>query len=170
MMVTRHGSISKRISTRCGQKNNVMEVHHHATMAWLHESAANVSEVTDSSKARLARNLREVACAATADKEHIQQMSDTADNLLIIVNKQQNQIDKLIKQNGKLTLALSVNKPVTILRNRDSERKDRRGNRKKADTPKDDHRGNHEKTDTPKDDRGCGVCGHQHKTKMLGVG
>ena len=74
------------------------------------ESAANISEVTESSEARMATNLMEVARAATADKEHIQQMSNTADDLLTIVKKQQNQIDELIKQNGELTHALKANK------------------------------------------------------------
>ena len=109
--------------------------------------------------------MREVSHDNTTNKEHIQQLSDTADNLLIIVKKQQNQIDKLIKQNGELTLALSVNKPATIPRNRDRDCNDRRGNRKKADTPKDDRRGNREKADTPKDNGGCGVCGRQHETQ-----
>ena len=101
-------------------------------------------------------NLREVARAAIADKDHIQQMSDTVDDLLTIVKKQQNQIDELIKQNGKLTHALSANKPAAILKNCERERKDRRATHEKADTPKDDHRAIHEKGETPKDDGGCG--------------
>ena len=47
-----------------------------------------------------------MAVAATSDKEHIQQMSNTADELLAVVKKYQSQIDELIKQNGPLTGAL----------------------------------------------------------------
>ena len=71
------------------------------------ESAANVSdEVTETSEERLSVNLCKMVVAATSDKEHIQQMSNTADELLAVVKKYQSQIDELIKQNGPLTGAL----------------------------------------------------------------
>ena len=112
----------------------------------------------------------EVARAATADKEHIQQMSDTADDLLTIVKKQQNQIDELIKQNGELTQALSTNKPSSSPRNRDRdrererERKDRRAIREKAEIPKDNRNATKEKAEPTKDTGGCAVCGRRHET------
>ena len=71
------------------------------------DSAANISnELTKTSEGRLSINLCEMAVAATSDKEHIQQMSNTADELLAVVKKYQSQIDELIKQNGPLTGAL----------------------------------------------------------------
>ena len=42
----------------------------------------------------LANNLHKVAVAATADKEHIQQMTTQNDGILKVVRKQQAQIDK----------------------------------------------------------------------------
>ena len=68
-------------------------------------------------------------------------MSAIKDDLLIIGKKQQNQIDELIKHNGKLTSELGVNKPAIIPRNCDCERKDRRENLENVDTPKDDSHG-----------------------------
>ena len=67
------------------------------------ESAANITEqngVTNDT-------LQHIAQAATADKEHIQQMSNAHDDLLSVVKKQQSQIDELVKQNGQLTTLLS---------------------------------------------------------------
>ena len=121
-----------------------------------YERAANVSKVTDSSEARMANNLMEVARAATADKEHIQQMSDTADDLLTIVKKQQNQIDELIKQNGELTHALSANKPTAIPKNRERNRERERERKER--------RASREKAEPPKDSGGCAVCGRRHET------
>ena len=68
-----------------------------------HGFAANVEERETDAMDRLGTNLREVATAATADKEHIQQMSTQNDDLLNIVKKQQLQIDKLINQVTELT-------------------------------------------------------------------
>ena len=69
------------------------------------ESAASGEE--DRGEQRLSNNLRKVAVAATADKEHIQEMTTQNDDLLKVVRKQQAQIDKqqthieeLLKQNG----------------------------------------------------------------------
>ena len=56
------------------------------------ESAASAEE--DSGEHRLSSNLREVAVAAAANKEHIQQMTTQNDNLLKVVRKQQAHIDK----------------------------------------------------------------------------
>ena len=71
------------------------------------ESATSAEE--DRGEDRLEKNLREVAVAATADKEHIQQMTTQNDDPLKVVRKQQEnidkkqtQIDELLKQNGQL--------------------------------------------------------------------
>ena len=52
------------------------------------ESAASVEEDRGDQSGRLATNLREVVVAATADKEHIQQMTTQNDDLLKVVRKQ----------------------------------------------------------------------------------
>ena len=71
------------------------------------ESASSAEE--DRGEHRLEDNLREVAVAATADQEHIQQMTTQNNDLLKVVRKQQahidkhqTQIDELLKQNGQL--------------------------------------------------------------------
>ena len=56
------------------------------------ESAFSTEE--DRGNQLLAKNLHKVAVAATADKEHIQQMTTQNDDLLKVVRKQQAQIDK----------------------------------------------------------------------------
>ena len=56
------------------------------------ESAATSEE--DRGEQRLANNLREVVVSATADKDHIHQMTMQDDDLLKVVRKQQAQIDK----------------------------------------------------------------------------
>ena len=71
-----------------------------------YESAANIREATDANTEKLATNLRQVASAACADKEHIQLMSNQHEDMLTIVKKQQAQIDKLLNQNEKLISAL----------------------------------------------------------------
>ena len=78
------------------------------------ESAASAEE--DRGEQRLANNLREVAAAATADKEHIQQMTTQDDDLLKVVrkqqahiNKHQTQIDELLNQNGQLINKIGTN-------------------------------------------------------------
>jgi len=72
----------------------------------------------------IATNLQHVAIAATADEEHLQQMSNAADDLLEVIKEQQKQmkeaqaqskeqlaqIKKLIEQNGQLTAALATAK------------------------------------------------------------
>ena len=54
--------------------------------------AASAEEEID--EQHLANNLREVAVAATTDKEHIQQMTTQIDDILKVVRKNQAQIDK----------------------------------------------------------------------------
>ena len=78
------------------------------------ESATSAEE--DRGEQRLANNLREVAVAATANKEHIQQMTTQNDDLLNVVRKQRAQTDKqqthiyeLLKQNGQLLNKLGTN-------------------------------------------------------------
>ena len=87
------------------------------------ESAANVNDAAPDATANedIVVNLQHVAIAATADKEHLQQMSNAADDLLSVIKEQQTQmkeaqaqskeqlaqIKKLIEQNGQLTAALT---------------------------------------------------------------
>ena len=52
-----------------------------------HGFAGNVEEEKDDDMDRLGTNLREVATAATADKEHIQQMSTQNDELIEVIKK-----------------------------------------------------------------------------------
>ena len=49
----------------------------------------------------------DIVIVATVDKEHIQQMSNTTDDLLAVVKEQQAQIKELIPKNGILITALS---------------------------------------------------------------
>ena len=58
------------------------------------ESASRAEENRGEQTGRLANNLREVAVVATADKEHIHQMTYQDDVLLKVVRKQQSQIYK----------------------------------------------------------------------------
>ena len=78
------------------------------------DSAASAEE--DRGEQRLARNLREVAVAATADKEHIHLMTMQNEDMLNVVrkqkahiDKQQTQIDELLKQNGQLINKIGIN-------------------------------------------------------------
>ena len=48
-----------------------------------------------------------MALSVTADKEHIQQMSTSSEEMLAIIKKQSEQIDKLVDNNAKLTEAIS---------------------------------------------------------------
>ena len=89
------------------------------------ESAANVNDTPKATENEdIVTNLQHVAIAATADKEHLQQMSNAADDLLEVIKEQQKQmkeaqaqskeqlaqIKKLIEQNGQLTAALATAK------------------------------------------------------------
>jgi hypothetical protein len=73
------------------------------------EGAANVEEKPpdDMQREELNQHLRDIAEAATADKEHIQQMSSTTDELLFIIKKQQSQIDKLVESNSTLSASIA---------------------------------------------------------------
>ena len=78
------------------------------------ESAASAEE--DRGDQRLAKNLREVAVAATDDKEHIQQMTTQNGDLSKVIRKNQAQIDKentnideLLKHNGQLINKIGTN-------------------------------------------------------------
>ena len=73
------------------------------------DSSSRAEEERSEQAGRLETNLRVVAVAATADKDHIQQMTTENDNLLKVVRKQQAQIDKqqtkiddLLNHNGQL--------------------------------------------------------------------
>ena len=71
-------------------RNNAIPRQHYPKAGF--ESATSAEE--DRGKKLLANNLREVAVAATANKEHIQQITTQNDDLLKVVRKQQAQIDK----------------------------------------------------------------------------
>ena len=118
------------------------------------ESAANIKEQKqeaaatpkDSFTDELCDGLREVAIAATADKEHIQQMTSTNEDLLQIVKTQQGQITQLIKQNGELTAALAK---------KGGEQKKERGTFEG---------GANEADPAKKKGYGCAICGKHRKT------
>ena len=95
------------------------------------ESANNMSEAE--APTQLVSALKEVATAATADKEHIQQMSTANDDLLAIIKRQQQQLDALIEQNGHLTEALSKLKPNTRNNNNNNRRTNNKRNRDDKD-------------------------------------
>ena len=118
------------------------------------ESAANVKEErvepeaapTDPFTEELCDGLREVAIAATADKEHIQQMTSTNEDLLKIVKTQQTQITQLIKQNGELT---------EVLAKKGGEQKEKKVTFEKAAT---------EAEPVKTRGYGCGICGKHKNT------
>ncbi len=128
------------------------------------ESAANVEEkekkVEDTATKlsdELCDNLREVAIAATADKEHLQQMTSTNEDLLKVVKEQQQQISALIKQNGELTTALSKKGGNEGNNNRGNDNNNSRrisGN---------NNRGNDGNEGREKKSYGCAICG-KHRT------
>ena len=117
------------------------------------ESAANIKEAEEKSNTtkmtnELCDNLREVAIAATADKEHIQQMTSTNEDLLKIVKEQQKQISQLIKQNGELTLAL------TKKESNSSNKKEETNNNQREERSSGENKKNY----------GCTICGKHRKT------
>ena len=82
-------------------------------------------------------------------------MSDSQDDLLGIVKKQQIQIDELIRQHGELT------KSIEKMSNNRPPRNDRRNN-KRSDNAKDEKKDAAATGDRPK----CGICGmRSHPTK-----
>ena len=129
------------------------------------ESAANVRDAAPDTNPTedISANLRHVAIAATADKEHLQQMSNAADDLLSVIKEQQMQlkeaqaqskeqlaqIKKLIEQNGQLATALAKAKGGPS----------RRTPQPKATIPKAGD-GNEELREMP--DRICIICGKGH--------
>ena len=129
------------------------------------ESTANVSEQEVEEKETLEHNLRAVAVAATADKEHIQQMSDAHDEMLTLIKKGQAQTDDLIKQNAALIKQNADLVSALGRRGRGNSQppgKERRWERMtNDDTPK--------KRDAPADttikSETCGVCGGPHQIK-----
>ena len=66
------------------------------------ESAANVFEKPPIADEQFTQQLGDICLAATADKEHIQQMTNCTDDLVTVIKKQQLQITELIRQNGIL--------------------------------------------------------------------
>ena len=96
---------NKRYGSRSPRKNGFAE------------SSANVSdEIPETSEDCLSINICKMAVASTADKEHTQQMSNTADELLAVVKNQKSQIYELIKQNGQLTGVEKLDKGTNINR------------------------------------------------------
>ena len=121
--------------------------------------------------------MKEVALAATADKEHIQQMSNTNDDMLTLVKRQQatierqsKQIDDLIAQNGNLTEALSNLKPdqpripPRTKPPRTNPRGGRGGGPNKRPRIERDPKGDADKSES-KEKPECAICGKPHKTK-----
>ena len=69
------------------------------------ESAANIQELKEKKEKEdeyLVQQLGEIAMAATADKEHIQQMTDATGDMLTVIKEQSAQIKELTRQNGIL--------------------------------------------------------------------
>ena len=133
------------------------------------ESAANVDEKNKDEtiiniNADIVNNIREVAIAATADKEHIQQMTTTNEDLLKIVKEQQNQISQLIKQNRELTTALGTkrnnNNNNNGNSNSNSNSNNRNNNRNRNNT-----RNNERNSGDEKPNYGCTICGKHSKTE-----
>ena len=117
-----------------------------------YESALEMKEREEEhrgeARLNLSNNLREMALAATADKDHIQQMSTSAEEMLAIIKKQAEQIDKLVDNNAKLTDAIS-------------KRGAARSRPNKPTTTKAEEAG--ESTSKKKDK--CGICGKHYNTK-----
>ena len=131
------------------------------------ESAANVEEKEKNSEddttkltEELCDNLREVAIAATADKEHLQQMTSTNEDLLKVVKEQQQQISALIKQNGELTTALSKKGGNEGNNNRGNESNT---NKRNSGNNENGNRGNDSNNGREKRSYGCAICG-KHRT------
>ena len=103
--------------------------------------------------------MRDIAEAATADKEHIQQMSATTDKLLAIVKKQQTQIDKLIEINSNLT---------TNIAKLSSNNSNKNNNRESGGYKKKPYDKKKEKRDVDEavaNGHGCAICGMHRHTK-----
>ena len=120
-----------------------------------YEGAANVNEQPPNSMNReeLGGHLRDIAEAATADKEHIQQMSSAQDELLFIIKKQQAQIEKLVESNSILTESIAK-----LSANKNTNRNNR--NVKRPDVEKIGKDKNAEAKGL-----GCAICGRHKHTK-----
>ena len=96
----------------------------------------------------LSNNLKEMALAATADKDHIQQMSNSAEEMLTIIKKQAEQIEKLVDNNATLTEAISRRSAGKPSPNKQSNSKSE----------------NADETAKKKNEK-CGICGKHFNTK-----
>ena len=94
---------------------------------------------------QLLSNQKEVAEAATADKEHLQAMSDSNNELLDIIKKLTKQNEKFTEQNSSLVEALARAKAI-------------RGGGGGGRTTNNNQDGSAKK---PK----CAICGKVHKTE-----
>lgn len=134
------------------------------------EGAANVEErpPNEMSREELSQSLRDISEAATADKEHIQQMSTTTDEMLFIVKKQQSQIDKLVETNSLLTATIAKlsKEPNTRNPRNNPGTNPNSGNNNREKGVKEKEEGKSAKQKEidkqVKDGHGCGICG-RHK-------
>ena len=122
------------------------------------ESASITKE--EQAPTNLINAIKEVEVAATADKEHIQQMSTATDNLLAVVERQREQLDSLTKQlhtitsqNGQLIEALSKLKPPPH-NNRDRRNNINKRQRDKSNEEKDTDKENK----VPRTGDRCPIC------------
>ena len=106
-------------------------------------------------------NLKEVAIAATADKEHIQAMSANVDELLAVVKKQQDHIKDLGKQNQDL-IDIIKNVKTSNTQNKRPAPKNRNQDKNK-DKDADKENKNQNAAKRPKFE--CGICGNRHPTE-----
>ena len=95
------GKLWKRRQRYAG--SNARKHGYESAAAATEAAAASASEAASEAQDRLATNLREMAVAATADKEHIQQMSDHHNDMLKLVQQQQATIEKQASSIEKLT-------------------------------------------------------------------
>ena len=141
------------------------------------ESAANADErqkdnTTININAEIVNNIREVAIAATADKEHIQQMTSTNEDLLKIVKEQQNQISQLIKQNGELTSAMGTKNTTTNNNNNgnsnssgSNSNSNNQNNNRNNNRNRNNNKNNERNSGDKKTNYGCTICGKHSKTE-----
>ena len=130
------------------------------------EGAANIEEQPpdDMQREELNQHLRDIAEAATADKEHIQQMSSTTDELLFIVKKQQSQIDKLVETNSTLSASIAKlsAKGNTNSNNNNNSGSNNNRNRNKGN---ENEKKAEQQAEGDGKGHGCAVCGKHKYTK-----
>jgi len=68
-------------------------------------------KATEDNHKHFEQQLSDIAIAATADKEHIQQMTNSTEDLLKIIKEQQAQIKELMRQNGMRIAKVGTNNP-----------------------------------------------------------